>query len=323
MLLVSSTTRYDNWGFPHVWVPFGKPGLVKGVSGDYNVASEDILNPQSIDTLAGVPVFRWQHYTVSPDNYQELDPIGICTDKYRLTPDGGGEVLVKIVSPSVNQEIEEGSLCESSPGYMIKEGVRVYNHLTLLPKGFARGGSKMALRLEGHDTIEVYPLSTEENLRFMEEQLGLLLAETKVLSQQLAGVIKDQQEMKAMLVADATADMTEEGEDPSKAIYQEGYDAGILVGQVLSDAARHGYTGEDPIEARKHVITKAFPDMVVEGFSPDALHGLFTGAAAALTTAAIVQEVVKPAAATAEKVPAVATEKVAGKINRLKAIKSL
>lgn len=324
MQQVTSAPRYDAWGFLQVWVPFGKPGIVRGERGDYTVSQEAIQNLDSISTLAGLPAYYFHPGVVTNDNFDDFKTVGTCTDKYRLTPDGGGDVLVKITDATIRKQILNKELTETSPAYLSND-IRVYNHIALIPPGYARGGSKMQILLEGQDPIdtetlnEIYTIPTEDNN--MDETLGLIISGQADMAQRLEALSTQVANCVTACEAMATEDdVTMESEpvdaiEAAKVVYQEGFTKGILVGQILASAASHGYVGEDAEAAKAHVVTKAFPSMKFEGFSPDMMQGLFAGALTALAG------MPKTVALVAEVVPVVNVDKSA-KVSRLKSIRA-
>jgi hypothetical protein len=143
--------KKDYWGSGLLWLPFGKAGTVRGVDGDYSVSYDDIVNPESISTLDGIPVLVGHPDTVisSGTQYQ----VGTCLGQWRLSADGlGGEVLAKITDMEVLRRIGEGELTETSPTYVVTEGQRIYNHIGLFPQGKARG-TDMVIKAEGNTSV--------------------------------------------------------------------------------------------------------------------------------------------------------------------------
>jgi hypothetical protein len=342
-LLATGTNKpkYDTWGFPHIWLPFGKAGNIYRQDGTvaYSVLEEDILNPLSIETLAGLPLYEYhpvpieQGGIVNLDNFNNLKQVGITTDTYRLC-DNGGEVLCKITDKSCANKIGT-ELVECSPGYSNSAGTRTYNHFAILPSGKARGGSKMKIKLEGFTGVdlpeenqEFYTLDksanfnlTDEtiideetltiikNIMTTEELIGQVLANQVMANENILG-IKAQVES---LLASEKSEVLLEGEAETKepdAVYLEGFTAGQEAGKTIATATEYGFTGTTVAEAESHLITKAFPEMKLEGFSPDVLKGVLKGATEALKSA---KSTVAVVAAQVEKVPAVVENLATGK----------
>lgn len=277
----------DSWGFPFVWLPFGKPGTVNGEDGDYQVTSKEIQNLQSIGTLAGLPVYLFHpdEPVVNPANIEDTKPLGVLTDKYRFTSDGGGEILARLYSYETLEKINQGEITETSPVYKVIEGVRIFNHIAILPPGYARGGSKMEIKVEGKPTkitaTEIYKINKEG--KNMDEIIGQICADQQLIKQalaDLAGQVKDMCQLESAEVEACTEEgkMMEEGE-----MYKEGFSAGVAAGETIATAKRHGYAGSDASEAQDHLITKAFPSIKIEGYSNEMKKGLMTGAIESLS----------------------------------------
>jgi hypothetical protein len=140
------------FGFPSVWVPFGKETTIEGLHKVYEVKKDNVLDPKSIDSLVGIPVYCSHpgiHTYENADNPEFLQ-VGVVRDVWRESEDGlGGEVLCRITSSEVYQLLLDKTLVEASPAYKM-EG-RIFNHLGLFKKGGSRGGSIMTILLEGKD----------------------------------------------------------------------------------------------------------------------------------------------------------------------------
>lgn len=342
-LLATGTKKpkYDTWGFPHIWLPFGKAGNIYRQDGSvaYSVLKEDILNPLSIETLSGLPLYEYhpvpieQGGVVNLDNFNNLKQIGITTDTYRLC-DNGGEVLCKITDKNCASRIGT-ELVECSPGYSNSAGTRTYNHFAILPSGKARGGSKMSIKLEGFTGVnlpennqEFYVLDgstnfnlidqtniDEETLKIIEgimtteELIGQILANQVVASENMLYIktqiesILSHEEAKVMLEGEA------ETKEPN-ATYLEGFTAGQEAGKTIATATEYGFTGTTVTEAESHLISKAFPEMKLEGFSADVLKGVLKGATEALKSA---KSAVAVVATQVEKAPVVIENLSTGK----------
>jgi hypothetical protein len=94
------------------------------------------------------------------------------------------------------------------------------------------------------------------------------------------------------------------------ALVLEGFEKGKLAGEILSTASTHGYEGTDVTESQRFVATKAFPTLVLEGMSADALSGVYTAALAALAV------VVPTPTMSAIAVPTVESETVSTPLKR-------
>jgi hypothetical protein len=304
--------KTDIWGFKLIWVPIGKEGDIKDELGDTTkvIKLSDVLNPQSISTLAGIPVYLYHPDVgaVDPNNFDGFETVGVCTDKYRLV-EGGVEVQVKVTKSALYPFLDSQIITHVSPCYTEENGFRSYNHIALLPPGWAKGGDKMFISLEGFSgkqasensftgvklPRESYLLpidkETNKNKIYMniEEILGQLLASQASLCESFNTFSESMKTAKTESEACVTESMDTESMDKEsmeteakKAAYCEGFTAGKQAGQVISLAKSHGFNGEDEEEANKFVITKAYPSLSIEGFSSAVLSGIYQGAVESL-----------------------------------------
>ena len=303
---------YDTWGFPHIWLPIGKAGNIYRQDGSvsYTVSESDILRLESIETLSSRPLYVWHPEDGCADleNFNQLKQAGVLTDTYRYC-EGGAEVMVRITDKDVYERVKNLELTECSPGYVVKDGVRVYNHLAILPNGMARGGAKMRIMLEGFTGVdlptnaEFYKIGdygsnladeilvdeddkdgllTIKNNMNIEELLGQVLANQAVSSSEIAGLMVKVDGLTASQKMILEGESKPEVESEPDKVYLEGFTAGQEAGKTIAVAMEHGFEGSDVAEAEKHLISKAFPDMKLEGFSKDVLAGVLKGATEAL-----------------------------------------
>jgi hypothetical protein len=282
-------TAVDTWGFPTVWVPFGKAGSVHFPNRVKEIIFDELFVTESLDTLPGKPVYYFHPGAVTPSNFKDFPIVGITTDVYRVSKDGlGGEVLVRITQLDVFDDIVAGVITEASPGYSEPAGFRDYNHIAIVPPGYARGGDKMKIELESHSYYEVYSgvlaenVNLNSNLKHMDTQIGEITAQNQLILQELADI-------RNLMMADAVEDTIEmEAAEVEKKFYQEGYAAGIADGEVLVQSRTHGYDGTDPAEAKRYVVTKAFPSISLEAKSSEFVDGVYSGALTALSRKEVV-----------------------------------
>jgi hypothetical protein len=298
---------YDTWGFPHIWLPIGKAGNIYRQDGSvsYTVSESDILRLESIETLSSRPLYVWHPEDGCADleNFNQLKQAGVLTDTYRYC-EGGAEVMVRITDKEVYKRVKNLELTECSPGYVVKDGIRVYNHLAILPSGMARGGAKMRIMLEGFTGVdlptndEFYRIGdyesnlTDETLidedelqtinkniiMTVEELLGQVLANQAISNNEIAGLVVKMDGLTASQKMILEGENKPEVESEPDKMYLEGFTAGQEAGKTIAIAMEFGYIGSDVTEAEKHLIGKAFPDMKLEGFSKDVLAGVLKGA---------------------------------------------
>jgi hypothetical protein len=287
MKLIPKGTTYkskDVWGFPYVWLPFGKEGSVVGQNQDYYINKNDLINPDSLSTLSGRPIYV-DHEQIELPIESDIKQSGVTTDVYRESQDGlGYEVLTRITCPKVFKMIFNKVLKEVSPCYRTIEGIRNYNHFGLFKEGGSRGGSKMELRLEGfgRDTVNL-PLAMDllvgieinsdeqefnlvNNIGFnMEELLGTIAVNVAALTSEVATI-------KSLVTTDVVEDQKDD------ALYMEGFTKGELSGKIFAEAESHGFVRvEDSTyeDAQRYIVDKAFPDLKVEGKTGDLLTGMY------------------------------------------------
>jgi hypothetical protein len=143
----------------------------------------------------------------------------------------------------------------------------------------------------------------------IEELIGQVLANQVVANENMTG-LKTQV---AELFASKESVVLLEGEAETKetdTIYLEGFAAGQEAGKTIATATEFGFTGTTVEEAEAHLITKAFPEMRLEGFSADVLKGVLKGATETLKSA---KTVVATVAAQVETAPVVVENLTTGK----------
>lgn len=270
-------TGVDAWGFPMVWVPFGKKGKIHHPGRIKDISFEELFIQESLDTLPGKPVYYFHPGAVTPSNFREHKIVGLTTDIYRISKDGlGGEVLVRMTDQEVYTSIINREITESSPGYGEPNGYRDYNHLAIVPPGYALGGDKMGIQLESSTPFEVYAIdNVNTTTKSMDTQLGEITAQNQMIAQQL-------DEIRVMLTPEMKEEATMEAAEMEQKYYQEGYAQGVADGQILVEAKAHGYEGVDPNEAKRHVVSKAFPKITLESKTPDFINGAYSGALSSL-----------------------------------------
>jgi Uncharacterized protein conserved in bacteria (DUF2213) len=231
----------------------------------YNVTYRDIIKPESIRTLVGIPICTW-HPTgtglITPDT--PYGQIGVCLGEYRLDDSCiKAETLCRITDKATIDDILSKRLVEVSPCYL-DSNIRQYNHLAILPKNSALGGTQMSIKLESINMI------TPEQLTQIQEAVVSLFKTQDVTETATAEAV-------------ATARL-------------EGIQEGIVSGRYVDKAISMGYTGTDVDEAKSHILTAAYPDVKVEGKSADylsAMLDLAVSAPAAVETVVVKVPAVK------------------------------
>ncbi len=177
---IGKTTKTPG-GFLRVAAALTREGIFDYLRADGTVQREfrpagEVLSDAVLETLAGVPVTRDHPRAgfVNVDNVKELQ-VGHLDGGVRREGDHAIGMMT-ITDAGVVKDIEDGKLAEVSLGYSARydptpgifngqryDGVQrglVYNHVAVGPKGWARGGPSMKIRLDGNGAVMVGPSST-------------------------------------------------------------------------------------------------------------------------------------------------------------------
>lgn len=173
--LDASTAKLSDEGFLTVKARVTRTGIMEYHRGGRVVRElrrpDQVFRQDSLATLGGVPITRGS--TAHPVPFvtaadTQAHAVGYVMPDVRA--DGGRfvDATLRIWRQDAVKAVMDGDLSEISAGYRAKAGpggewqgqrydleqtdIR-YNHVTLLAKGAARGGSEMAIRLDGHDLI--------------------------------------------------------------------------------------------------------------------------------------------------------------------------
>lgn len=235
--------QFDDFGNMIVWLPFGTPTIIEDYGhGSYVVTKAEIENTESNRSLAGIDITVWHPLDeegnqtfVNPDNYNDVT-VGTSLGEYRIV-NNVGEVKCLIKNKVAQGLVQANLVSETSPCYLSQNGIRTYNHLSMIPEGYARGGRKMIIKTEGKtmDTKELAELTS-----------------TKVV--------------------DAIKTMMAEGEDQTKAFEaeikkakEEGFAEGLAASKYFNLANKLGFEGEDINLAKDHILKTKFPKKSFEG----------------------------------------------------------
>lgn len=129
--------------------------------------ADEVFSKESLESLAGVPLTVGHPDTpVTATNWRKVSVGHVCDN---VRPAGQlVETDVYVTDSEPVSGVESGELIELSCGYdcdlevtpgvyqgqnydMIQRNIR-YNHVALLPKGYARGGSEVRLRLDSAES---------------------------------------------------------------------------------------------------------------------------------------------------------------------------
>jgi len=246
--------KYDNWGNLLVWLPVGKPCTIKDPTHTYTVDATAIADYRSLKTAVGLPIcIGHPDSPITPHN--PAPTVGTSLGEIRPTPDGGVEIECKITDKGAIELVNAKKLVEVSPCYekVGLDGVRIYNHLAILPKGYAKGGSKMAIKFEGNP---IKNIMTPEDIKSICEGMKSMFE----------GMEKESKEMESKM------------EEACKESKCEGYAEGVSAAKWLIAAKSEGYDGIDVVEAKAAILTAKYPDLKTESYSVEMIEGLLLAA---------------------------------------------
>lgn len=270
------TLNYDHWGNLVVWLPIGKPCTITDPDRQYTVTARDISDFRSIKTAIGLPIYIGHPpETITPQN--NVPSVGTTLSDIRETPEGGVEIECKITDDDAIKAIVNMELTEVSPGYdTIEGGIRIYNHLAIIPDGYAKGGRQMQIQLESHPK----PIATINP--DINKIMSLTAEDITAISEAATAAMGSY--FKKM-------ESTDEALEAAKC---EGIQEGISQAKWLTIAREKGYVGGDTLEARAHILKESYPTIETEKMSADTIEGL-------LIAATVIKES-KPVEATPEPI---------------------
>lgn len=278
--------KTDIWGNLIVWLPIAIPQTLNPIGrSSYTVIESDIKDARSLAQLAGTPIhiFHPNHRSsrspvISPNNSEGV--IGVALggkDNIRNRSDGGVEVKVKITDQGAMNRILSGELTEVSAGYTIHEGFRQYNHLALVPPGYAVNGRGMTIQLESNI------ITTKMN-------------ETEIKT--LATAV-----MEALMSHMAKEECTEaENAMKLESLTKAAYDSAIADAKYILIAESNDIKAKDAKDAKAQLIIKAFPahtDETTAALTLESLNALVDVALPLLSSAKTNESEVKKVAKTA------------------------
>jgi Uncharacterized protein conserved in bacteria (DUF2213) len=241
--------NYDLWGNLVVWLPIGKPCTITDPDRQYTVTTGAISDFRSIKTAIGTPIYVWHpEEPITPKN--NLPSVGVALSDFRETVEGGVEIQCKITDDLTIKAIVNGELTEVSPGYDVVEGVRVYNHLAIIPTGYAKGGRQMRIQLES---------SINQNI---ENSMSLSTEDIKSIVEAMGSYFKSM----------------EDSESAMEAAKCEGYKEGLACSKWIVVGREKGYVGTDVAEAKAHILKESYPSLDTKDMSVETVEGLLIAA---------------------------------------------
>lgn len=255
--------KHDIWGNLIVWLPIGKPCTITDDTHTYTIDANQIADYRSLKTAVGLPICVGHPSSpIAPD--KPAKTVGNSLGQTRATSEGGVEIECKITDAQTIKQIATKQLVEVSPCYVKgSDGVRIYNHLAVLPKGYARGGAQMAIRFEGSDTPIIKKNMSPEDIQAICEGM-------KTMFQSV-----EEAEVEAKKAMEESKKTMEEACEKSK---MEGFQEGLDAAKWLNTAKEAGYTGTDVGEAKSAILANAYPDLKTEGYSSEMVEGLLLAA---------------------------------------------
>ena len=268
-------------------------------------SSEEVFNPDSLASLASIPVtIGHPSGGVSPETYKVLS-VGHVSDlpTARKTVDNQEWIVANtVVSDARTQaDIDEEKLQELSLGYHVdlvfEQGVTPdgqhydarqtnirYNHLALLPRGSARAGRNARLTFDGHESPEQ---PTENNMVVAEQPKVVVKMVTFDGKEYEQG---SQDHVSALVERIARADKRE-GELEGKIAtleseLEKASDASVMASRIDSeisfrDEARkllgsdYKFDGKTQAAVRVDAVAKVMPKVSLDGRSEDFVAGLY------------------------------------------------
>lgn len=212
-------STYDPFGNLIVWLPFGIAGnVLHDTEGSYTLSRSSLESAENNISLAGIPVTWWHDDEMLTPEFQSASSLGVCTGVWREKTPGVFEAQAKISSPQMIKAIEAKHSFETSPGYLTwNEGEdRYFNHIAIIPPGYAKGGREMTLKTESEkrdhrsDTLVHKTLNTNNNLMTTETPIDSLAIAEAVIT-----AMKTESETLKDLISTART---------------EGYESGLLQG---------------------------------------------------------------------------------------------
>ena len=259
--------KYDTWGNLIVWLPVGKPCTITDDTHTYTIDANSIADYRSLKTAVGLPIcVGHPKEPIAPN--KPAKTVGNSLGETRSTPEGGVEIECKITDATTIEQIATKQLVEVSPCYVKgNDGIRIYNHLAVLPKGYARGGAQMAIRFEGSDTPLIKKNMTPEDISSICEGM-------KTMFQSME---KSEMESKKAM-EESEMESKKSMEEACKESKMEGYSEGLDAAKWLTTAKSAGYEGSDVSEAKTAILANAYPDLKTEGYSSEMVEGLLLAA---------------------------------------------
>jgi phage FluMu protein gp41 len=252
--------NFDNWGNLIVWLPIGKPCTITDPDRQYTVTSRDISDYRSIKTAIGLPIYVGHpDVAITPKN--NLPSVGTALSDIRETPEGGVEIECKITDDETIARVVNRELTEVSPGYDVLEGVRVYNHLAIIPDGYAKGGRQMQIQLESLDR-PIAAIDPIDNPTINKNNMSLTAEDITAITEAMGSYFKKMEAVEAV-------------EEAAKC---EGFKEGLSQAKWLTIAREKGYTGADPLAAKEHILKESYPAEVVKDLSAETIEGLLIAA---------------------------------------------
>lgn len=180
--VIGSNVQQTPQGFLKIPASITRTGVLEYKRLDGSIQRELVLpeeakNPASLETLAGAPVTEDHHGMITPDNVKEHS-VGRVDGNVKTTDRLVNADLVIEDRSAINNvtggklvEVSAGYACdvEMSPGewngerYDAIQRNRVYNHVALGPKDWARGGNELSLHLDSKETDAAIAVHLDNN----------------------------------------------------------------------------------------------------------------------------------------------------------------
>lgn len=225
---------YDPFGNLLVWLPFGIAGnVLEDTEGSYTLSRSSLESTMNNISLAGIPVTWWHDDQMLTPDFKPEAPLGTCTGLWREKTPGIFEVQAMISDLKMIAAIEAKQSFETSPGYITWNAGedRYYNHIAIIPPGYAKGGRAMTVKTESMQIGSDKQLGSDTQLGSENTQLGSdTLVHKKLNNNSMTTETPINTSEIAEAVIAAMKTESESMKDLISAARIEGYQSGLLQG---------------------------------------------------------------------------------------------
>lgn len=313
---------------------------------------DDVFDPESLASLENAPVTDGHppprpedgEPLVGPEEWSRYS-VGLTRDVRRdgkkfiagrlVVQDGKALSAIRMgarveLSAGYTRKIKRESGTYDGQPYDVRQTNIRYNHVAILPRGMARGGRDLQMRLDGREheepnmiRIDGLELPTEgtaaqqafdrfektlrAEIQAAKDEAKAATARADSLAGELAGVRKTLEETQGKLAAAESPTALDARVTARTALVASA--AKVLGAEVKLD-------GKTDKEIRALVVAKRHPEVKLDGMSEDFLAGLFMAAVAAPAAGPTALDAVHAAAVDSQSAPAMPADKEAALAHR-------